>query len=262
MFNKEQAAQVGDARRQGRTIVSPGEPDKAVKIPQISGLPADVYQSLQDQRQRFLQRFGVSGISNTSQSEQQQTVRGKIIEGNNDSTRTGGGVTEYLEIAASRIFNYWLQMIYVYYDQPHLIGVMGPDNASQMITLQSSELPFDRKMIAKVQTGSMVPQDELSQYNQAMSLFESGALDPLSLYEKLKDPNPQDRAEKLMMYKLNPQQYMAQYLQTQAPLPQQPIAEGGGGSESGAPPSSVPQMEQAPSPVEQKSSEILGAVKI
>lgn len=262
MFNKEQSAQVAEARRQGRTIITPGNPNEAIMFPTMQALPDTLFESLNDQRKRFLDRFGAAGSTSTG-TEQEKTVRGKIIQGNNDSSRTGGGVSEYLEVAAARIFNYWVQMIYVYYDTPHLISVIGPNNAQQMITLETAELPLDRKFFINVQTGSMVPQDELSIYNEAMSLWEGGALDPLSLFEKLKDPNPQERAEKLMMYKLSPQMYMQQYLQVQLPLmSQQPIAQGGGGSESGAPPASIQTAPPTATPMQQQEKQLIGQVPI
>lgn len=263
MFNKEQAGQVAEARRQGRTIVTPGAPSDAILFPQMQNLPDVLIETLNDQRVRFLNRFGVSGTTGTNQEE---TVRGKIIEKNDDSSRIGGGVSEYLEIAASRIFNYFLQMIYVYYDAPHMISVIGPQNTQQVITLKAAELPNDRKMFISVQTGSMVPQDDLSVYNESMSLWEGGALDPLSLFERLKDTNPQERAEKLMMYKMNPAQYMTQYLQVQPPMPTvaqgQPIAQGGGGSESGAPPASVPTPQPQPTAEQVQSNQLIKSVPI
>lgn len=269
MFNKDQAAAVAEARRQGRTVVTPGNPNEAVLFPRMEALPDSLYENLNDQRTRLMQRFGAAG-STSEGTSQEETVRGKIIAGNNDSSRIGGGVSEYLEVAASRVFNWWVQMMYVYYDEPHLISVIGPNNASQMITLEMSELPFDRKLFVNVQTGSMVPQDELSLYNEAMSLWEGGALDPLSLFEKLKDPNPQERAEKLMMFKMAPQQYMAQYLQVQPPpMPMQPMPQGGGGSTSGQPPpaiggeGNVPlQAPQAPTAVGQEASNLLKQVPV
>lgn len=270
MFSKEQAAQVADARRSGRTIVTPGDPNQAIMFPDNKPLSPALYERLEDQRLRLMSRFGVAG-STAEQQSQEQTVRGKIIAGNADSSRTGGGVSEYLEVAAARIFNQWVQMIYVYYDVPHLISVIGPNNAQEMVTLSAEELPFDRKLFVTVQNGSMVPQDELSIYNEAMALWEGGALDPLSLFEKLKDPNPQERAEKLMMFKLSPQQYMAQYLQVQPPMMPMPgqIPQGGGGSESGQPPNAIGgegngpmQAPSIPSPVQTEENQLIGQVPL
>ena len=260
MFNKEQSAQVAEAHRQGRTIVTPGDPNQAIMFPDMKPLPDVLYQRIQDDRQRFMERFGVAGSTATG-SQQEETVRGKIINGQNDSSRTGGGISEALEIAAARIYEQFLQFIYVYWDAPHWVAVAGPDNAEQMMQFQASDIPPGRKIVIKVQTGSMVPQDELSLYNEAMAEWEGGISDPLSYFEKTKDPNPKERATKLMMYRTNPQQYMAEYLQMAAP-PAPPLPEGGGGSESGAPPNSTPPPTSVPSPVQAESAQLLKSVPV
>lgn len=261
MFNKEQAAQVAEAHRQGRTIVTPGDPNTAIKSLDQRELPATVFERIQDDRVRFMQRFGVAGTT-TGTNDQEQTVRGKIIEGNQDSTRTGGGVSESLEIAAARIFEQFFQFMYVFWDTPHWVAVAGPDNAQQMIQFQASDIPPGRKIVLKVQNGSMVPQDPLSLYNEAMAEWEGGVSDPLSYFEKTKDPNPLDRATKLMAYRTNPQQYMAEFLQMQPQIPAQPLPEGGGGSTSGAPPSSVPPPGSIPSPVQMQENSLIKSVPL
>ena len=261
MFNKEQAAQVAKARREGRTIVTPGNPKEAIDFPENNPLPDALYQSLNDQRQRLLERFGVSGTTATG-TAQEETVRGKIIVGDQDSSRTGGGVSKSLEIVAAGIYNDMLQAIYVFWDQPHWISVVGPDNAQQMMQFQASEIPQDRKMVVTVQDGSMIPQDELSIYNEAMSEWEGGVSDPLSYFEKTKDPNPLDRAQKLMLYKTNPAQYMAEYLQQQPAIPAAPLAVGGGGSTSGQPGVAVSAPQQAPSAVQTQEHQLISSVPI
>lgn len=261
MFNKEQSAQVAEAHRQGRTIVTPGNPNEAIMFPDMKALPDVLYQRIQDDRTRFMERFGIAGTTATG-SQQEQTVRGKIINGQQDSSRTGGGVAEALEIASARIFEQFLQFIYVHWDTPHWVAVAGPDNAEQMMQFQASDIPPGRKIVIKVQNGSMVPTDPLSLYNSAMAEWEGGVSDPLSYFEKTKDPNPKERATKLMMYRTNPAQYMVEYLQMQPPAPAQPLPEGGGGSESGAPPSSTPPPGAVPSPVQTESAQLLKSVPI
>jgi hypothetical protein len=259
-FNKEQAAQITEARRTGKTIVTPGKPQDSIYSFVNQEIPSSVFKMIDDQRERFLQRFGTSGTSNSG--DQEQTVRGKIIEGNNDSSRIGGGITSSLELVASQVYNYWLQMVYVYYDTPHMVAVLGAKNTQEMIQFSANDIPEGTKIVIKVQDGSMVPQDELSIYNEAMNLWENGVLDPLSLFEKLKDSNPQERTTRLMMYKTNPAQYMAQYLQVMPTAQAQPLAEGGGGSASGQPPSSVPAMQPSASPIQQQESQLLNKVNI
>lgn len=261
MFNKEQAAQVAEARRQGRTVVTPGKPQDAVFMPPNNPLPEALYQSIQDQRQRYLERFGVAGSTSTG-TEQEQTVRGKIIVGDQDASRTGGGVSEYLELVAAGLFEDALQFIYVFWDEAHTVSVLGPENAEQVIEFKASDIPPGRKIVVTVQTGSMIPQDELSSYNEAMGEFEGGLLDPLSFFEKTKDPNPKERAIKLMTYRTNPAQYMQEFLQMTPTVPVQPLPQGLGGSESGQPPNAVSPPPSVPSPIQVQQKELINQVPI
>ena len=259
-FSKEAAAQVAQARREGRTITVPtGKIEDAILFPANQALPEFVYQSLQDSRERFMARFGVAGTSSGS-SDQEETVRGKIIAGDNDTSRIGGGITEYIEIAASRIFNHCVQMMYVYYDVPHEISIIGPGNTQQLFTFMASEIPPGRKIFVSVQDGSLVPQDDLSKYNQAQAMWESEALDPLSYFEMTQDKNPLERAQRLMLYKSNPALYSATYLKT--PTPQTELPPQQQGSESGAPPNSVPTPPPEKTPIGQEEHQLIEKVPI
>lgn len=261
IFNKEQSAQVAEARRQGRTIVTPGDPKTAIYFPENHPVSDSLWKSIEDSRMRLLQRFGVAG-STASATNQEQTVRGKIIVGDQDASRTGGGVSKSLEAVAAGIFEDLLQGIYVFWDEPHMISVMGPDNAATMMQFSASEIPQDRKIVIAVQDGSMVPQDELSLYNEAMAEWEGGISDPLSYYEKTKDPNPLDRAQKLMMYRTNPAQYQIEYLKQQPQVATQPLPQGGGGAETGQPPAAVSPQPSVPSPVQAQETDLLKQVPI
>jgi hypothetical protein len=256
MFNKEQAAQVAEARRQGRTVVTPGKPEDAIMFPEQSQLPSTLMERIQMDKQNILERFGVYGSTPANQS-QEETVRGKIIEGQQDQSRATA-VTKPLEIVAAGIYEDMLQGIFVFWDQPHWISVVGPDNAQTMMQFQASDIPPGRKIVVTVQDGSMIPQDELSIYNEAMAEWQAKVSDPLSYYEKTKDPNPLERAQKLMIFKTNPAQYMAEYLQLQAPSPVASV--GGQPQGGGAPPASVPQPKNAPTAVQAQEKQLISSV--
>lgn len=261
-FNKEQAAQVAEARRQGRTIVVPtGNINEAIQMPQNNPLPEALYQSLNDSRQRLLERFGVYG-STAQGTKQEETVRGKIIAGDQDSSRTGGGISKALEVVAAGIYEDMLQGIFVFWDEPHWVSVVGPDNAEQMVQFAAAEIPAKRKIVVTVQNGSMVPQDELSLYNEAMAEWEAEVSDPLSYYEKTKDSNPLERAQKLMTYKSNPAQYSAQYLQIAPQASQVGGAPTGQPEGGGAPPASVTPQKTAPSAVQTQERQLIKSVPL
>jgi hypothetical protein len=120
-----------------------------------------------------------------------------------DSSRIGGGISEYLEQFADQVFNHMVQMFYVHYDEKHIGSIIGKDGASEFVELINSDL--DRKLMVSVKEGSMIPKDALTKANQATDLSSAGLMDPITLYDKLDYPNPFETAERLFLYKNAPQ---------------------------------------------------------
>jgi len=186
-LTREQAGQVSSAMRKGGTVFIPsGAPSDAVQRFPATGLPNDVYQQLVDTRTRLQDVFGVRG-SNTGGIANEKTVRGKIIVQGLDSDRIGGGITARVEEFVDDIFNYMVQLLYVY--QPAILqGVVTPP-----------------PLIVSITSGSMLPKDNVSEANQALELWSAQAIDPITLFEKLQFPNPQETAKKLFLWQNNPQ---------------------------------------------------------
>lgn len=197
-IQKEQAYGAIEAFRDGRGVWIPqGSVGEAVQRMQGNGLPTDVFNNLADTRQELRSIFGVAG-STPQGIASEDTVRGKIIVGQKDQSRTGGGITEYLEQFADRTYNLMVQMMYVYYDQPHLAAVIGKNNAMETVSIRNTDL--DRKITVSVKEGSMIPKDPLTQANQAIDLATAGFISPLTLHERLDDPNPQQTVKELLEF--------------------------------------------------------------
>jgi len=154
-ITKEQARSAIDAFRDGRGVWIPsGSVDNAVKNIVGQGLPADVFNQLQDARNELRGIFGVAG-STPQGTQQEQTVRGKIIRAGQDQSRIGGGVSEYIEQFSDTVFNWFVQMMYVYYDEDHIASIIGKANALETITLRNEDL--NRDLLVSVKEGSMIP---------------------------------------------------------------------------------------------------------
>lgn len=244
VFTKEQAAQVSEALRKGGTVVVPGNIEGSYKREQGVPLPNFVYQSLMDYRNEIRNLFGVNG-STPQGTRQDQTVRGKIIAKSQDSDRIGGGFTEYLEQFADQIFNWMVQLMYVYYDEAHTAPVLGPERAREVVTMKSSD--FQTKLTVSVKENSMIPKDSLTKRNEAVELYQAGALDPITLFERLEDPNPRQTAERLFLWKSNPQALFPELAPKMAPNPQMQPA-----------PPNVPQQGQ-PQPLNDQMQALLGS---
>jgi len=91
-FTKEQAAEAATFLRRGGTVWVPnGDVNTAWKRDAAPSLPADIFQQLNDSRGELRNIFGTSG-STPQGIEGEDTVRGKIMVNQQDSSRIGGGV--------------------------------------------------------------------------------------------------------------------------------------------------------------------------
>jgi hypothetical protein len=117
-----------------------------------------------------------------------------------DSSRIGGGVTEYIEQVAASAYNWMVQMMYVHYDNEHYFNAIGLEEGQQMIALKNTR--FTHTLTITVKEGSMIPKDPLTQRNEAIDLWSANAIDPLSLYKKLEFPDPVGATKKLIMWQM------------------------------------------------------------
>jgi len=220
-YTKDQASQVDNALRNGGTIWVPnGKVGDAVTRTQSPPLPSFVYESLIDYRNEIRNIFGIRGATPQGIINE-QTVRGKIMIKGQDADRSSL-ITEHLEQFCDEVYNWLVQLMYVYYDEDHVAAVIGKERAKEYISLRKDD--FNTKLIVSVKEGSMIPHDRLTERNAAIELFTAGLLDPITAFEKLDFPNPREAAEKLFKWKQNPESLFASNNQSiQQNINQQPI---------------------------------------
>jgi hypothetical protein len=206
-LTQTQAKGVTEALRKGGTIVIPdGSPREAIDRYPAPGLPADVYNQLADTRSRLRDIFGVKGSSQAGLTTE-DTVRGKIMARGLDTDRIGGGVSEYLEQFADDIYNWFVQLLYVY------------DTGFQFV---KGAVP--PKVCVSVKEGSLLPKDSTSIANQALDLARLNRISNLDLYKRLEFPNAEELAANVwleanapqLLYKDNPLVQEALAMQQQA----------------------------------------------
>lgn len=175
-IERDKVANVTRAEENGGTIAIPkGNPKDAIHHTQRQGLPADVYNDRDDMRNRVRDIWGTRGIS-TAGSLEDKTVRGKFANAARDGSRIGGSISQYLEQFADDIYNWMVQLLYVYDDTYIALGPERP------------------KIIVSVKENSMLPKDAASIAAQATELAAAGLLSGLDLYKRLDDPNPEETA--------------------------------------------------------------------
>jgi hypothetical protein len=205
-FTQETAKQASVAAQKGHDILVPagGPINQAIADFPVTPLPASTFTDLSNNIENLRSIFGTAGITSANQ-QKDETARGMILKQQYDNSRIGGGIGDAIQQVADNVFNWWTQLYYVYYDEPHFASVMGQLRATEYIELSSQNLSAN--LIVSVAPDSMKPHDEITEMNQALSLWESQAIDPQTLLTRLNFPNPKETAGQLWLYKTNPQMY-------------------------------------------------------
>lgn len=206
-FNQETAKQAATAKAKGNPVIVPSGrplPEAVLELPG-KGVEASFFNELENSKNDLRSIFGTQGIT-AQQQDEDQTARGMILNQQYDNTRIGGGIGDALEQVADNIFNWWVQLYSVYYDEQHTAVIMGQMKAVEYITL--SNIDLDRRVVISVAPNSMKPKDETTEMNQAMALWDKGALDPKTLFTILDFPDPQVTAGQVVLWTTNPQLYM------------------------------------------------------
>lgn len=229
-FTREQAKQVADALRKGATVWVPrGNINNVYKRDTGQPIPDFIYQSLVDYRNELRNIFGTSGLSPAG-IKSEETVRGKILIRGTDTDRAAP-IVDHIEQFADYIFNWMVQLMYVYYDSPHNVSRM-----QGVTTIVNSE--FIRPLVVSVKEGSLIPKDRLTMRNEAIDLWGAQAIDPLTLAERLEEPDPREFAKRVVLWRLNPAMYAQVYTPevASAVAPAVPIeGEPTGGAPAGGP---------------------------
>ena len=225
-FTKDQAKQVSDALRRGAAVWVPrGGVANSYKRDQGVALPSFIYESLVDSRNELRNIFGTTGLSSQG-IKGTENVRGKILVRQTDTDRASG-IVDQLEQFYDYIYNWMVQLMYVYYDEPRNVN-----RAQGSTTIVNSELM--KPLVVSVKEGSLIPKDRLTERNEAIDLWGAKAIDPIEFYKRLDFPNPYESAKALYLWQTNPISLFPD-LQAQATEAAAAVAAGSGASPPGAP---------------------------
>jgi hypothetical protein len=192
-FDQETAKQAANALKRGNPVLVPsGGPiaDAIVRIAPPS-MPDAVFAELETNKNNLRSSWGIQGITAEPEDED-QTARGQILNQQNDSTRIGGGIGSSIEQVADAIFNWMVQLYYVYYDNDHFAAILGNAKAVEYVTLSNQKM--DRQLIVSVSPDSMKPKDDITNINLAQALYDKGAIGPKTLLKMVDFPNPDEAA--------------------------------------------------------------------
>jgi hypothetical protein len=152
--------------------------------------------------------YGTLGTS-AQKPDENTTARGMILNQSHDNSRIGGGIGDALEQVADNIFNWWVQLYYVFYDEARFASIMGTGRAVEFVKLMM--VGQDRHFVVSVAPNSMQPKDEITEMNQAIDLASKGWLDPINLFKKLNYSDPMETAKAVTMYQVDKNLYFQKY---------------------------------------------------
>jgi len=240
-FTSETAEQaVQTFYEEGFLLVPDGNMEAVKRIP-ASPLPNGIMEAQDSDMNSLRQIYGTSGLIPSNNPD--EAVRNNILDTEHDSSRIGGGVGDRLEVTAKNIFNWWVQLYAVFYDEPHFAAVMGNAAAVEYVQLTAENL--QRKFVVSVAPNSMKPKDESSQLNLAIQRWEQKAIDPINFMKEIDDADPINSAKMLVMWTTNPQLYLQTFF-PEAAQPAQP--QQGGGMPQGGQVSPIQPRQQTPPP--------------
>ncbi len=249
-FTTDQAAGAASALRKGQAIIVPnGDVRAAATHLSAPNLPGDIFQQLKDMREEIMNVGGTSG-SVPQGLEQQKSVRGKIMIQQADVSRFAN-ITESLEQVADSIYNFWVQFMIVYYDDEHYVTASGMKGGVEILQIKNTMFKLVQMLDITVKEGSLIPKDAMTQRNEAMDLWSANAIDPISFFKRLDEPDPVKSSESLILWEMAKQGNM---MAMQAYMPSLPIfgqqlpqeQPGTGGPAVNPTPNPEPQPQAAP----------------
>lgn len=206
-FTQETAKQAAGAFEKGNPVLVPqgGPIAEAIQRFPAEGFPDSAFKEQETNIQALRSIFGTLGTT-AQPPKEDTTARGMILNQQYDNTRIGGGIGDAVAQVADNAFNWLVQLYYVFYDDKHFAAVMGQLKSTEYITLRAQDM--DRQFIVTVAPDSMQPHDHVSEMNEAIQLFQMGAIGPKTLLNVANFPNVDESAQDGVLWHVDPNAYL------------------------------------------------------
>lgn len=191
-----------------------------------AGPPAVLFQELIQTRQQIDAKFSIHNLNQAS--NQKESGVSKQITRENDLVTTDDLSDIVIDRVVEEMGAWAMQFMKLMYVDPHFKSKMGKDG--QLIQEFIQRDMIDDGVSVTV-NGSTT--DKVTARNQAINLGTSGAIDPFTMFEEMDAPNPKERTQRLLLFKMGEGPNgdgFAKYMQTigvdvqqpQASMPQDP----------------------------------------
>lgn len=175
-------------------------PDVLQSVSRLSGtqLPTFVFEDMLHSTSEVDNVFGTHAVSR-GEREGKETATGRLALKESDSGRTDP-LSEAIELAYDDLYNGWTQLIKMNYTgMPKYFNRLGVEFGQDQV---------EDGVLVEVEAGSAIPEDQVAISQRAIQLASSGMIDPISLFEDMRVPNPQERAQRLFLWNTAPQQLL------------------------------------------------------
>ena len=159
-------------------------------------LPNAHFSNLQHSEAVFDNLMGTH--SATRGQAQAKTLGQDILSRQQDFTRIDI-LTRELNRGVARLANGIVQLMKMFYTEAHTIKILGEAGSMELVKLSQEDIEDHIEVIVK--SGINLPMDEISLRTEAVQLWQLNALGPVTLFERLKFPNPALSAQRLLAWK-------------------------------------------------------------
>jgi hypothetical protein len=108
-------------------------------------------------------------------------------------------VREY-ERCVAKLGNWFVQLMKLHYNTKKTFRSYGE---SGLAFVQFDPMMIESGIRVVVKSGTTLPTDEVTKRNEALQLWSLQGLDPVTLFERLKFPNPEEAAQRLQAWRMN-----------------------------------------------------------
>ncbi len=159
-------------------------------------LPTAHFSNLTHSETIFDNIMGVHGATRGAQGG--NTLGQDIISRQQDFTRVDL-ITRVLNRGVARLAMGLVQLMKMFYTETQVVKIIGEEGAVEFVRLNRDDINDYIEIIVK--SGDNLPMDKVSLRTEAVQLWQLGALDPVTLFERLDFPNPSKAAERLQAWK-------------------------------------------------------------
>lgn len=159
------------------------------------GPPTVLFQEMAQTRQQIDSKFSVANIN--QMGGQRESGISKQITRENDLVTTDDLSQIVIERVVEETGSWAIQFMKLMYVDSHFKSKMGKDGQVIQEYIQRDMIDDGIALTVK---GSGT--DKVTARNQAINLGTSGAIDPMTMFEEMDAPNPKERTQRLLLFKM------------------------------------------------------------